>query len=84
MVAMTIELKLQRKYTGLPWWLSGKEPSANVGDLGWSPGSGRFSGEGNGNLLYYSCLGNPMDREARQATVPGDLKRVGYDLAGKA
>ena len=61
-----------------------KNPSANVGDLGWSPGSGRFSGEGNGNLLYYSCLGNPMDREARQATVPGDLKRVGHDLAGKA
>ena len=28
------------------------------------PGSGRSPGEGNGNLLQYSCLGNPLDREA--------------------
>jgi len=33
------------------------------------PESGRFPEEGNGNLLQYSCLGNPMDRGARQATV---------------
>ena len=61
-----------------------KHLAYNAGDLGPISGSGRFSGEGNGNLLYYSCLGNPMDREARRATVPGDLKRVGHDLAGKA
>jgi len=33
------------------------------------PGSGRCPGEGNGNPLQYSCLGNLMDRRAWQATV---------------
>ena len=33
------------------------------------PGSGRYPGEGNGNPLWYSCLGNPVDRGAWQATV---------------
>ena len=37
-------------------------------------GSGRAPGEGNGNLLKYSCLGNPVDREAWQATVHGIVK----------
>ena len=40
------------------------------------------TGEGNGNPLQYSCLGNPMDRGAWQATVPG-VQRVGHDLAIK-
>ena len=40
-------------------------------DVGSIPGSGRSSGEGNGNPLQYSCLGNPMDRGAWQAIVPG-------------
>ena len=35
---------------------------ANVGDSGSIPGSGRSPGEGDGNPLQYSCLGNPMDR----------------------
>ena len=35
---------------------------ASAGDSGSIPGSGRSSGEGNGNSLQYSCLGNPMDR----------------------
>ena len=35
------------------------------------PGSGRSPGEGNGNVLQYSCLGNPMDRGAWWATVHG-------------
>ena len=41
-----------------------KNPPASAGDagdLGSIPGSGRFPGEGNGNLLHYSCLENPMD-----------------------
>ena len=42
---------------------------ANIGAAGPIPGSGRFSGEGNGNSLQYSCLGNPTDREAWRATV---------------
>ena len=45
-------------------------PSAhNAGDPGSIPGSGRSPGEGNGNPLQYSCLENPMDRGAWQATV---------------
>ena len=45
-------------------WLSGKESAASVGDMGSIPRSGRSPGEGNGNPLQYSCLGNPMDRGA--------------------
>ena len=55
---------------GRYWWLSGKDSVlANAGDAGLIPGSGRSPGEGNGNPLQYSCLGNPMDRGAWQATV---------------
>ena len=54
---------------GLPRWLSGKESSYDAGDAGLIPGSGRSPGEGNGNPLKYSCLGNPVDRGAWQATV---------------
>ena len=38
-------------------------------DVGSIPGSGRSPGEGNGNPLQYSCLGNPMDRGTWWATV---------------
>ena len=38
--------------------------SGDAGDVGSIPGLGRSSGGGNGNLLQYSCLENPMDREA--------------------
>ena len=48
-----------------------KNPSAKVGDAGLIPGLGRSPGEGNGNPLQYSCLGNPMDRGAWRATVHG-------------
>ena len=54
---------------GLPWWLSGKESACNAGDVGSIPGLRRSPGEGNGNPLQDSCLGNPMDRGAWQATV---------------
>ena len=37
-------------------------PPASAGHMGLIPGSGRSPGAGNGNLLQYSCLGNPMDR----------------------
>ena len=47
----------------------GKESDCNAGDLGSIPGSGRCPGEGNGNPLQYSCLENPMDSGAWQATV---------------
>ena len=41
------------------------------GDIGLIPASGRSPREGNGNLLQYSCLENPMDRGACQAAVHG-------------
>ena len=44
---------------------------------------GRSPGEGNGNPLQYSCLGNPMDRGAWRATVQGVAKRVGLYLVNK-
>ena len=55
-----------------------KNLSANVGDSGlmaWL--LGRYPGGGNGNPLQYSCLGNPMDREAWQATDHGGHKESG-------
>ena len=45
--------------------------AGDAGDIGSVPGSGRSPGEGNGNLLQYSCLGNLMDRGAGWATVHG-------------
>ena len=54
-----------------------KNPPANAEGsrgAGWIPGSGRSPGEGDGNPLQYSCLGNPVDRGARQATVRGVAK----------
>ena len=59
---------------GLPRWLSGKEPTCNVGDMDLIPGSGRSSGEGNGNPLHYSCLETSMDRGAWWAIVHGVTK----------
>ena len=51
-----------------------KNPPANAGDVDSIPGSGRSSGEENGNSLQYSCLGNPMDRGAWRAIVHGVTK----------
>ena len=57
-----------------------KESACNTGDVSSIPGSGRSPGEGNGNLLQYSCLGNPMDRAPWWATVMRS-QRVRHDLA---
>ena len=59
-----------------------KESACNAGDPGLIPGLGGSPGEGNGNPLQYSCLENPMDRGAWQATVYG-VTRVRHDLATK-
>ena len=62
---------------GFPGGSDGKEPACSKGDLGLIPGLGRIPGEGNGNPLQYSCLENPMDRGAWQATVYGlDCKQL--------
>ena len=49
---------------GFPCYSTVKNPPANAGDVGLIPGLGRSPGEGNGNPLQHSCLGNPMDRGA--------------------
>ena len=51
-----------------------KIPPANAGDVGLFSGSGRSPGEGNGNPLECSCLGNPMDIEVWWAIVHGVTK----------
>ena len=68
-------LGYNRKH-GVPWWLNGKNPPANAADAGSIPGLGRFPGEGNGNPLQHSCLGNSMDKRAWQATVHGVEKEL--------
>ena len=62
---------------GFPGGSVVKNPPANAGNVGLIPGSGRYSGEENGNPLQYSCLQNSTDREAWWATVPD--KRVRHD-----
>ena len=54
----------------------------NARDLSSIPGLGRSPGERNGSPLQYSCLENPTDRGAWQATVHG-VTRVRHDLATK-
>ena len=64
-------LKKKRKtckhHLGVPGGKVVKNPPATAGDsggVGSIPWWGRYPGRRNGNLLQYSCLGNPMDREA--------------------
>ena len=55
-------------FLGFPGGSEGKASACNRGDPGSIPGSGRSPEEGNGNPLQYSCLENPVDRAAWQAT----------------
>ena len=50
--------------------------TGNTKDKDLIPGSGRCPGEGNGNPLQYSCLGNPMDRGAWWDMVHGIAKEL--------
>ena len=59
---------------GFPSGSDGKESAYSAGDPGSISGSGRSPGEGNGIPLQYSCLGKPMDRGPRRATVHGVTK----------
>ena len=56
---------------GFPGASDGKESACNAGDLGIIPGLGRSPGRERGSPLQYSCLENPIDRGAWQATVHG-------------
>ena len=51
-----------------------KASACNTGDLGLIPALGRSPGEGNSKAIQYSCLEDPMDRGAWQATVHGVTK----------
>ena len=53
-----------------------KSPPANAGDAGLISGLGKSLGEGNGNPVPYSFLGNPIDRGAWRATVHGLKKEL--------
>ena len=72
MLEMTLGRNTPSWLIGFPSGSEGKESICNAGDAGDSgsiPWSGRSSGGGHGNPPQYSCLENPMDRGARQATV---------------
>ena len=81
-VAFMLLLKWLYRLLGLPWRLSCKKSACSAGNMGSIPESGRSPGEGNGNPLQCSCLGNPWTEE------PGGLQslgpqRVRHDLATK-
>ena len=68
-------------YMDFPGGSGLKNLPANAGNTGSIPESGRSVGEGNGNSLHYSCLGDPMDRGSCWGRVHG--VRVGYNLVIK-
>ena len=65
---------MSQLFGDFPGGSEGKVSACDAGDPGLSPGLGRSPGEGNGNTLQYSCLKNPMDRGAWEATVHGAPK----------
>ena len=69
MVLRNLSAGQQQRQQGFPAGSVGKESACTAGDQGSIPGWGRSPGEGNGNPLQYSCLGNPMDRGACWDTV---------------
>ena len=80
-VSMASPGKKKKKATycrpeGFPVGSEVKKPPANAEDVGSISGLGGSPGEGNGNLLQYSCLGNPMDNGAWWATVRGVTKEL--------
>ena len=63
-----------QSHIGLPCSSDDKEAACKAGDLGSIPGSETTFEKGNGNPLQYSCLENPIDREAWRTTVCGVAK----------
>ena len=61
---------------GFPGGTVVKSPPANAGDAGSIPGSARSSGDGNGNLLRYSCLGSPMEQRSLAGYSPWEGKEL--------
>ena len=73
-ISTLLLLHICKSLSGLPRWLSSKESACQSRGQGLIPVLGRPPGGGNGNLLQYSCLGNPRDRGAWRATVHGVKK----------
>ena len=65
-----------RQVQGFPGGSEVKNPPANAGDTSSIPDLERSTGEGHGNPLQYSCLGNPMDGGAWWAAVHGVTKNL--------
>ena len=70
-VISTLQMNKLIEVEGFPGGSVVKNPPADAGNVGSVPGSGSSPREGSVNPLQYSCLANPMDRGARQATVHG-------------
>ena len=68
-MCLIIIITITTLYQGFPGGSVVKNPPASVEDIGSIPRLGRSPGEANNNPLQYSCPGNPMGREAWQATV---------------
>ena len=68
---------------GFPGGSGVKKMPANAGDVGSTLGLGRFPAGGNSYPIQYSCLKNPMDREAWQAMVHW-VARAGHDWSDLA
>ena len=74
----TTEWLNNKNHLGFPNVSDGKGSTYNSGDPDSIPGLGRSTGEGNGNPLQYSCLGNPMTEGPGRLQSMGSL-RVGHD-----
>ena len=72
------DLPLCQVLVDFPGGSDGKESACDAGDLGLIPGLGRTPGEGNGNPLQYSCLGNSIDRGACWISVHGVAKSLSW------
>ena len=66
-LAVMSEFSFCKHLFDFPGGSNSRESTCNAGDLGLIPALGRSPGGGNGNPLQYSCLGNPMDKEAELA-----------------
>ena len=72
--------KIKRRWLGFPGGLDGKASACNAGDLGSIPGSGRSSGEGNGNPLQSSTLAWKIPWTEEPGTLQSmGTQRVGHD-----
>ena len=73
-----IDITLSKGIPSLPWWLRWWTNACSAGDRVWIPRLGRSPGEGNGNLLQYSCQGNPKEKGTCWATVQSQIQLSDY------